>query len=231
MSNEHESMERAAVERYHEAATLGRLLDLGANALSEVELVSTLLRVHSSGCAYERAAELLEHFGSVRELLLAQRRETASHGLNDADHAALQAALELARRHYQQLLTRGPVLSNPRVVREYLRMRLRDLPHEVFMVVFVDNRQRVIKVQELFRGTIDGASVHSRDVVKEALACNAAAVILAHNHPSGVAEPSTADEYITGKLKAALGLVDIRVLDHLIVGDAAIESFAERGLL
>jgi len=128
-------------------------------------------------------------------------------------------------------MTSGSVLSNPRATREFLRMRLRDLAHEVFCCVYLDNRNRVISFQELFRGTIDGASVHPREVVKEALARNAAAVILAHNHPSGVAEPSQADELITRRLKEALALVEIRVLDHLVVGDGVCESFAERGLL
>ena len=115
--------------------------------------------------------------------------------------------------------------------REFLRARLRDLPHEVFCCVYLDNRHRVIAFEELFRGTIDGASVHPREVVKHALARNAAALILVHNHPSGLAEPSQADELITRRLKEALALVDIRVLDHLVVGDGVCESFAERGLL
>ena len=123
----------------------------------------------------------------------------------------------------------GSALANPRATRDFLRMRLRDLPHEVFCCVYLDNRHRVIAFEELFRGTIDGASVHPREVVKQALARNAAAVILVHNHPSGLAEPSQADELITRRLKEALGLVDIRVLDHLVVGDAVCESFAERG--
>jgi len=128
-------------------------------------------------------------------------------------------------------MMKGCALSNPRATREFIRMRLRDLPHEVFCVVYLDIRDRVIAFEELFRGTLDGTSVHPREVVKQALARNAAAVILAHNHPSGIAEPSQADELITQRLKEALSLVDIRVLDHLIVGDGVCESFAERGLL
>ena len=143
----------------------------------------------------------------------------------------LQASLELARRHYQELMESRSALANPRATREYVRMRLRDLPHEVFCCVFLDNRHRVIAFEQLFRGTIDGASVHPREVVKQALARNAAAVILVHNHPSGFAEPSRADELLTRRLQEALQLVDIRVLDHLIVGDGVCESFAERGLL
>jgi len=125
----------------------------------------------------------------------------------------------------------GPALANPRATREFLRARLRDRDHEVFCCLFLDNRHRVICFDEVFRGTIDGASVHPREVVKLALARNAAAVILAHNHPSGIAEPSQADELITGRLREALALVDIRVLDHIVVGDGACVSFAERGLL
>jgi DNA repair protein RadC len=122
-------------------------------------------------------------------------------------------------------------LSNPRATRDFLRMRLRDLPYEVFCCLWLDNRHRVIAFEELFRGTIDGAAVHPREVVKHALARNAAAVIVAHNHPSGFAEPSQADEFITRRLKEALALVDIRLIDHLVVGDGGCESFAERGLL
>ena len=178
------------------------------------------------------ARDLLTEFGSLRGLLTAEReRVCAAPGLGPARYVALQAALELARRHYQELMTAGSALANPRATREFLRMRLRDLPHEVFCCVYLDNRHRVIGFEELFRGTIDGASVHPREVVKQALARNAAAVILAHNHPSGVAEPSQADELITRRLKEALALVDIRVLDHLVVGDGVCESFAERGLL
>ena len=152
-------------------------------------------------------------------------------GLGDAKYALLQASLELSRRHYAEQMQTGPALANPRATREFLRARLRDRDHEVFCCLFLDNRHRVISFDEVFRGTIDGASVHPREVVKLALARNAAAVILAHNHPSGVAEPSQADELITGRLREALALVDIRVLDHIVVGDGACVSFAERGLL
>jgi len=210
-----------------------KLLQLGPQALSEAELLAILIRTGTKGSnALEVARELLVQFGSLRHLLTAEQQHAcASPGLGPARYAALQAALELARRHYQQLMTIGSVLSNPRATRDFLRMRLRDLRHEVFCCVYLDNRNRVIAFAELFRGTIDGASVHPREVVKEALAHNAAAVILAHNHPSGIAEPSQADELITRRLKEALALVDIRVLDHLVVGDDSCESFAERGLL
>lgn len=209
-----------------------KLLEHGSQALSEAELLAILLRTGSRGrSAVDLARELLVRFGSLRNLLTADRVQAGAAGLGPTRYVALQAALELARRHYQQLMTSGSALSNPRATREFLRMRLRDLPHEVFCCVYLDNRNRVIGFEELFRGTIDGASVHPREVVKQALGRNAAAVILAHNHPSGVAEPSQADELITRRLKEALSLVDIRVLDHLVVGDGVCESFAERGLL
>ena len=210
-----------------------KLLSHGASALSEAELLAILLQTGTAGrSALDVARALLEEFRTLRGLLTAERRAVVGvRGLGDARYALLQAALELARRHYAELMQAGPALANPRATREFLRARLRDRDHEVFCCLFLDNRHRVICFEEVFRGTLDGASVHPRDVVKLALARNAAAVILAHNHPSGVAEPSQADELITARLRDALGLVDIRVLDHIVVGDAACVSFAERGLL
>jgi DNA repair protein RadC len=210
-----------------------KLLEMGPAALTEAELLAILLRSGVRGqSALDVARRMLVEFGSLRGLLSAEReRLCRTRGLGPTRYAILQAALELARRHYQELMRSGSALANPRATREFLRVRLRDLPHEVFCCVFLDNRHRVIAFEELFRGTIDGASVHPREVVKQALARNAAAVILAHNHPSGLAEPSQADELITRRLKEALALVDIRVLDHLVVGDGVCESFAERGLL
>jgi DNA repair protein RadC len=210
-----------------------KLLEQGPHALSEAELLAILIRTGTRGqSALDIARHLLVRFGSLRSLMTADReRVCESPGLGPSRYVALQAALELARRHYQQLMATGSALSNPRATREFLRMRLRDLPHEVFCCLYLDNRNRVLGFEELFRGTIDGASVHPREVVKEALTRNAAAVILAHNHPSGIAEPSQADELITRRLKEALALVDIRLLDHFVVGDGACESFAERGLL
>lgn len=210
-----------------------KLLSQGPHALSEAELLAILIRTGTRGrSAIDIARGLLVQFGSLRSLLTAGKEQVCTTpGLGPARYVALQASLELARRHYQQLMNAGSALSNPRATREFLRMRLRDLPHEVFCCVYLDNRHRVIGFEELFRGTIDGASVHPREVVKEALARNAAAVILAHNHPSGIAEPSQADELITRRLKDALALVDIRILDHLVIGDSICESFAERGLL
>lgn len=212
-------------------ASVKRLVDLGPQALSEVELVSMILWRGQSRYPHERAGELLVRFGSLRGLLTADCSVITQAGLSCKHYAVLQAALELARRHYQELMITGPALSNPLATREFVRMRLRDLPHEVFGVIYLNNRHRVIAFEELFRGTIDGASVHPREVVKQALARNAAAVILTHNHPSGIAEPSQTDQLLTRRLSEALALVDIRVLDHFIVGDARCESFAERGLL
>jgi DNA repair protein RadC len=206
---------------------------MGSQALSEAELLAILIRTGTHGrSAVDIARGLLSEFGSLRGLLTAkQELVCATRGLGRGRYAALQAALELTRRHYQEQMMSGSALSDPRAAREFIRMQLRDLPHEVFCCLYLDNRHRVIAFKELFRGTIDGANVHPREVVKEALSRNASAVILAHNHPSGVAEPSQADELVTRRLKEALGLVDIRVLDHLIIGDGVCESLAERGLL
>ena len=210
-----------------------KLLKHGATALSEAELLAILLQTGTPGqSALDTARVLLAEFRSLRGLLCAERQAVCrTPGLGSAKYALLQASLELARRHYAELMEAGPPLANPRATRDYLRARLRDRDHEVFCCLFLDNRHRVIAFDEVFRGTIDGASVHPRDVVKLALARNAAAVILAHNHPSGIAEPSQADELITGRLRDALALVDIRVLDHIVVGDGACVSFAERGLI
>lgn len=210
-----------------------KLMKQGAAGLSDAELVAIFLRTGVKGrSALDVARDLLNRFGSVRALLTAEAAELCrAPGLGVARYATLQAVLELARRHFQELMQSGPALQNPQATRDYLHMRLRDLPHEIFCCLYLDNRHRVIAFEELFRGTLDGANVHPREVVKRALRHNAAALILAHNHPSGVAEPSQADELITRRLKDALNLVDIRVLDHLIVGDGRCESFAERGLL
>ena len=210
-----------------------KLLKLGAASLSEAELLAILLQTGTPGSsALDMARGLLGEFRSLRGLLTAERHAVCRvRGLGAAKYALLQASFDLSRRHYAEQMQMGPALANPRATREFLRARLRDRDHVVgFCCLFLDNRHRVISFDEVFRGTIDGASVHPREVVKLALARNAAAVILAHNHPSGVAEPSQADELITGRLREALALVDIRVLD-LVVGDGACVSFAERGLL
>jgi DNA repair protein RadC len=209
-----------------------KLLRLGPAALTEAELLAICLGSGAPGQnAVELARGLLGRYRSLRELLTADREALCDQrGVGPARYALLQAALELVRRHHLETLRAGPPLTSPRVVRDYLVAQLRDRDHEVFCCLYLDNRHRLLGFEELFRGTIDGASVHPREVVKRALSRRAAAVILVHNHPSGVAEPSQADEVITARLRDALALVDIRVVDHLIVGDGICVSLAERGL-
>ncbi|MDH5766602.1 MAG: DNA repair protein RadC [Gammaproteobacteria bacterium] len=209
-----------------------KLLIRGSASLSDAELLAIFLRTGIRGLtAVDLARELLREFGGLRHLLNAQRAEFCRQkGLGDAKYALLQAVLEMGRRHLYETLSRGQALGSPAETRQYLVAQLRDIEHEVFSALFLDQRHRVISYEQLFTGTIDGASVHPREVVKKAMAYNAAAVIFAHNHPSGVAEPSQADERITRRLKDALALIDVRVLDHFIVGDEVV-SFAERGML
>ncbi len=209
-----------------------KLLALGARQLSDAELLAIFLRTGIAGkSAVDLARELLADFGSLRALLTCDRRAfCARKGLGDAKYAQLQAVLEMARRHLAESLTREDALTSPDAARRYLQAQLRDREHEVFACLMLDNRHRVIAFRELFQGGIDGASVYPRVVVKQALADNAAAVILAHNHPSGVAEPSQSDIAITRRLVDALSLVDIRVLDHLVIGDEVV-CFSERGLI
>jgi DNA repair protein RadC len=208
-----------------------KLLQRGAAALSDAELLAIFLRTGVPGkTAVDLARDILTRFDGLRGLLGAERKAfCALPGLGEAKFTQLQAVLELARRHLGETLARGEVLSDPATTRRYLAARLRDYPHEVFGCLFLDNRHRVIEFEELFRGTINGASVHPREVVRRALAHNAAAVILAHNHPSGVAEPSEADRQLTRRLSEALALVDVRVLDHIVIGDGETVAFAERG--
>lgn len=210
-----------------------RLLARGAGALSEAELLAIFLRTGTRGrSALDLARELLRRFGGLRGLLGAGESEfTAIDGLGRAKYVQLQAALELTRRHLREELERKGAITSPAATRRFLMAQLRDLPHEVFACLYLDTRHRVIGFEELFRGTIDGASVHPREVVKRVLSVNAAAVVFAHNHPSGVAEPSDADRRLTRRLSEALSLVDVRVLDHFVVGDGEAVSFAERGLI
>ncbi|MDK2776680.1 MAG: DNA repair protein RadC [Pseudomonadota bacterium] len=210
-----------------------KLLQQGAAALSDAELLAIFLRTGVKGkSAVDLARELLQDFGGLRQLLMAdQQRFCLPSGLGSAKFAQLQAVLEMARRHLAEELERSDALTSPELTRRYLLAQLRDLDHEVFACLLLDNQHRVIRYKELFRGTIDGAAVYPREVVKLALAQGAAAVILAHNHPSGIAEPSQSDRAITERLVQALGLVDVRVLDHLVVGDGYAVSFAERGWL
>ncbi len=210
-----------------------KLLSRGPTALSDAELLAIFLRTGVSGkTAVDLARDLLSRFGSLRALLVAsQQTFCEAPGLGAAKYSQLQAVLEMNRRYLGEKLERGQALTSPEDTRAFLTAHLRDRPQEIFCCLFLDTRHRVLAFEELFRGTLDGAAVYPREVVKQALAHNAAAVILAHNHPSGVAEPSRADEVLTQRLKDALALVDIRVLDHLVVGDGDITSFAERGLL
>lgn len=210
-----------------------RLLKQGAHSLTDAELLAIFLRTGVPGkTAVDLARELLQESGGLRQLLaLEQKGFCAKPGLGEAKYAQLQAVLEMGRRHLFQHLEQGEELSSPGVVRHYLTARLRHQDRELFCCLYLDNRHRVIRCEDLFQGTIDGASVYPREVVKRALALNAAAVIFAHNHPSGVAEPSSADQRLTQRLQRALELVDIRVLDHMVVGETEVVSFAERGLL
>ncbi|MDZ7735078.1 MAG: DNA repair protein RadC [Gammaproteobacteria bacterium] len=212
-----------------------KLLQRGAAALSDAELLAIFLRTGVTGkSAVGLARDLLGDYGGLRDLLDADQHSLCSaqaRARHRANTSMLQAGLELGRRYLATTLERADVLSSPADTRDFLRARLRGYPHEVFACLFLDNRHRVISFDELFTGTIDSASVHPREVVRRALKHNAAAVILAHNHPSGVAEPSRSDEAITRRLTEALALVDVRVLDHLVIGDSEAVSFAERGLL
>ncbi|MEW6164695.1 MAG: DNA repair protein RadC [Pseudomonadota bacterium] len=212
-----------------------RLLELGAAALSDAELLAIFLRVGVRGMsAVDLARTLLAHFdGSLARLAAATPAElTAVNGIGPAKAAQLVATLELARRGLREELRARPLLSAPGAVRDWLRLVLAPLRQEVFIALWLDARNRLIADDELFRGTLTQTSVYPREVVKQALARNAAAVIFAHNHPSGAAEPSPADELLTRNLKQALALVDVKLLDHFIVaGNAAPLSFAERGLL
>ncbi|WP_303901562.1 RadC family protein [Thiohalomonas denitrificans] len=210
-----------------------KLLERGADSLSDAELLAIFLRTGVPGkTAVDLARDLLSRFGGLRPLLEADREGFCeARGLGEAKFVQLQATLEISRRHLMTALRRGDALTSPDATRRYLAARLRGEGREVFACLFLDNRHRVLAYEELFFGTVDGATVHPREVVKRTLSHNAAALILAHNHPSGVAEPSRADEHITGRLKEALALIDVRVLDHLIIGDGQITSLAERGML
>jgi DNA repair protein RadC len=210
-----------------------KLLERGAQALSDAELLALLLGSGIKGrSAVDVARSLIADFGSLRELLSADRpRWEGKLGIGPARYATLKASIELARRHFREPLRSSSALSAPDFTRRFLLAQLRDRPYEVFCCLFLDNRHRLIAFEELFRGTIDGASVHPREVVRQALLHNAASVIIAHNHPSGVADPSQADEGVTRRVRQALALVDVRLLDHLIVGDGRCYSFSEHGLL
>jgi len=212
-----------------------RLLAHGAAALSDAELLAIFLRVGVAGkSAVDLARELLARFdGSLAHLAHADPQHLAKQtGIGPAKAAQLAAILELARRTLAEEVRSRDLLTSPAAVRDWLRLQLAALPHEVFCALWLDSQNRLIAFEELFRGSLAQTSVYPREVVKRALACNAAAAVFAHNHPSGVAEPSRADEALTQSLKQALALVDVKVLDHFVVaGQAPPLSFAERGIL
>ncbi len=211
---------------------MGRQTRSAAPEPGDAELLSLILRTGGRQPGADPAERLLSRFGSLRQVLHADSDAIlAEAGMGNARLAVLRALPLLARRYFEQSLPAGATIRSPADTEAFLLARLRHLAHERFCCLYLDNRHRVLHFDELFRGTIDGTSVYPREVVKEALAVNAAAVILAHNHPSGVAEPSQADERITRRLKSALELVDIRLLDHLIIGDGGATSLASRGLL
>ncbi|MFN3713791.1 MAG: RadC family protein [Alcanivoracaceae bacterium] len=210
-----------------------KLIHRGADSLSDAELLAIFLRTGLRGrTAVDLGRDLLGRSGGLRELLdMPLPKLRSQPGLGDARLAQLLGALELGRRYLAAELVREHSLTKPEDAGRFLLATLRRYPHEVFACLFLDNRHRVLAFEELFRGTIDGAAVYPREVVRRALDHNAAALILAHNHPSGVAEPSEADRSITRRLVEALGLVDVRVLDHLVIGDGHWVSLAERGWL
>ena len=210
-----------------------KLLAKGVDALSDAELLAIFLRTGIAGIsAVDLARQLLTRSGSLAALCSAPERDVCElPGMGRAKFAQLQAVMEMARRPLREKLVAGNALNSPSAVRDYLRLRLQSLPHEVFVALFLDAQHRVIGIEELFRGTLTQTSVYPREVVKRALHHNAGAMIFAHNHPSGVAEPSHADETLTQALKQALALVDVRVIDHFIVAGSGVLSFAERGLI
>ena len=208
------------------------MLRHGATMLTDAELLALCLRTGARGVsAVELGHRLLARFGSLRAVLAAPRSAFSASGLGDAKFATMQAAVELARRSLGEELAAGLTLASPRKVSDFLALWLRDRPYEVFTALFLDSQNRLIAAEELFRGTLTQTAVYPREVARRALEINAAAVILAHNHPSGVAEPSAADDALTRVLKTALGQLDMPVLDHLVVAGNRCYSFAEHGRL
>ncbi len=208
-----------------------KLLSHGPQSLTDAELLAIFLRTGTQGMnVLQLADHLIKDAGSLRGLFSASQQEFCRHkGLGEAKFVQLQAVLEMTQRYLSETLKRGDALTSPQQTKLYLSSLLRDRHREAFYVLYLDNQHRVINDEILFEGTIDAASVYPREVVKRALDHNCAAVILAHNHPSGIAEPSQADRRITRRISDALALVDIRVLDHFVVGDGEVVSFAERG--
>lgn len=210
-----------------------KMASLGVSALTDGELLAIFLRTGAGATpVLALAGKLLTHYGGLRGLLRADPLALQQHhGLGPVKSAQLAAVLELSHRHLRETLVRGAPLESPQATEQYLKSALRDQPHEVFACLFLDTRHRVIAFEELFHGTIDGATVYPRVVAEKALTHGAAALIVAHNHPSGISEPSLADQAITRRLKEALALLDIRLLDHFVIGDGAPVSMAARGLI
>ena len=210
-----------------------KLLQRGAASLSDAELFAIFLRTGVKGkSAVDLAREMLAQFGSLTRLFAANHKEfCAVHGMGKAKFVQLQAVQEMARRALNEEMKSGDALNSPGAVRDFLQLLLRGRTQEVFMVIFLDAQHRVLASEELFHGTLTQTSVYPREVVKRALHHNAAATIFAHNHPSGVAEPSQSDRLLTDALKQALALVDVRVLDHFIIAGTGCLSFAERGMV
>lgn len=210
-----------------------KLLQQGASVLSDAELLAIFLRTGVKGkSAVDLARELLVEFGSLRSIMKADLTQFCKgEGLGSAKFAQLQAVLEMSRRHLHEQMVKGGVLESPDATRCFLKAQLRDYDHEVFAALLLDSQHQVISFKKLFVGTLDSASVYPREIVKLVLQQNAAAVIFAHNHPSGNVKPSQADRQITVRLKEALALIDVRVLDHFIIGANEEFSFAEHGLI
>lgn len=210
-----------------------KLLHKGPAALSDAEILAIFLRTgHAGSSAVELARDLLQQYEGLRPLIDAEQQDFCRRkGLGIVKYVQIQAAIELGRRYLQAGMQVSDTFTSPQQTREFLTMKLRAYPYEVFACLYLDNRHRLIQFEELFRGTIDSAQVHAREVVRTAIKHNAAAVIFSHNHPSGVAEPSQADIRLTENLKRALAMIDVRVLDHLVIGSGEAVSLAERGLI
>lgn len=210
-----------------------KLLNHGAAALSDAELLAIFIRTGIRGkSAVDLGRNLLSEFGCLRHIINADhKRFCQGEGLGVAKYVQLQAAIEIVQRYLQENLRKGDIFTNPDETIRFLTLRLRHRHQEIFTCLFLSNAHHLIRYDEIFQGTINATTVHPREIVKRALTYNAAAVILAHNHPSGLAEPSHADKHLTQQIKAALTLIDVRLLDHIIIGDGQVTSFVDRGLL
>lgn len=210
-----------------------KLLKLGAEALDDSELLAIFLRTGIKNCSVmELSRVVLDHFGSLRQLISADQKTFCNvKGLGITQFIQLQASTEMTKRYLLQELEMAQAFTRPELVRMYLQTELEHKEREVFLVLFLDNQHRLIKKEEMFLGTINTAAVYPREIVKSALFCNAAAIILAHNHPSGIAEPSNSDRFITENIQKVAELVEIRVLDHFVIGKGCYVSFSEKGWL